>query len=138
LWGDSLGAEQHAFEIDLENALPNLGTSIDKRGRGVRDAGIVDQNMNRTIGLVDRCDSVVDMCSLTHVNRDGDGLATCLPDGLSGLFGVLEMNVRHSDLGAVDRELSGSRLANAGTGTGNEYGFSCEIHGIFLVAVRGT
>ena len=92
------------------------------------DASVVDQNVNRAICLVDRRDGLVDTLSLTHIYRHGGGLTTCLSDGLNGLFGVWEVNVRYCDLRAVRCELPGSCLADAGAGTGNEHGLSCEIH----------
>ena len=114
-----LRTKQHAFEIDVQDALPGGRIGLNNRHGGVGDARIVDQNMDGTIRLIDRRHGLVDDGSLPHVHNNRHRLTASLANRLHGLLGVLRLDIRHRDL----RPLLGKQFrcgaTNAGAGPGN-------------------
>ena len=96
---------EHAVEVDTQHLLPVLDDRLRIPGDGVApvDAGIIDQDRDRTDLLVDERSNLAAAVALGHIEHQIFGLAAGFPDCRNGLRRSIAVDVEDDDAGALPR-----------------------------------
>jgi hypothetical protein len=149
-FGEALGNEEGAREVDAKNRIPFGGRHF-FYGSIAQKAGVVDEDVQRSGGLADEVGKLGDLRGVADVALDDRGVGELLGKGLDVCevlaFGVVD--VVEKALGAAGGEAFSDRFADAAGCAGDEGGLVGEIdrcgklgrlrrlsHGRFLCGCR--
>ena len=113
---------EQAIEVHRHDVLPILDHRVRFSGKGVApvDAGIVDQDRDRTDIARDLCRDVAASHPIRDVERKVLRLAAGATDIRRRLGRRLAVDVEHRDLRALARIAKRNRAADPGAGAGND------------------
>jgi hypothetical protein len=121
-----LAEQKQAFDVNREDAIEFGLGDVGDRLVDMRDAGIVDQDVQPSEGRERRLDGRVDILLAHDVAADGE---RALADPGRGCLGGALVEVEHSHARAFARKCLGHAGADAGTRAGDDRGFVGKTHG---------
>jgi hypothetical protein len=117
--GDRLGDEEDAIQIGAHEFAPSLFRVILQRPPAL-NAGVVDQDVDRTELRLDTRDRLADLRPLRDVERRGMGLGAGGAQRLDRGFDRLRRAAVDDDARAGARQPAGERQSDAGGRTGDQ------------------
>ncbi len=126
---DRLRDEERALEVGVDHLVP-VGLGLLEHALGHRDAGVVDQHVDRAERVLDARDRTLDARVVDDVQRDA-----CDPAASSGDLALqgsklVELTGGEADRGAALRQDPGEPLAEPLRGAGDERDAAGEVEQI--------
>src|SRR6266851_5450153 len=110
-------AEEHALDVDVEDAVEQLISRVFEGGKRLRQTGVVVEHVEAAELVHGRLDHLLYLGTLSYVNLHGFGLAARAED-LVGRFGrARRIQISGNDGRAFARKLDRRCAADARTGT---------------------
>ena len=117
-----LGHQERAFQVDVELQVPLLFGAIDC-GMGIKDAGIVEQNIELAESLDGAIDGALALVEAANVSGNENGFAATLQDALGYGLPAFFIAAGNRDAGAFLGEEDRRGLSDAGGSAGDESDF---------------
>ena len=126
--GDRLQGEEQALHIDGEHFVETRFRHFDDR-RQIEYGRVVDENVDAAPVRDDRGEHAVDRGAARHIDLDGKSLVAKFRGDLARLAA---RQIGDRDARALRDIARGDGAADAARPTGDEGGFSCQLHGAIL------
>src|SRR5206468_3204966 len=105
-----LHAQPHAFEVDVDDAVPDVFRLVGRRHEhALEDTGVVEGAVEASVAGDGTCERGLDLCAVAHVGVHEARLATFTADGFDGQFTAGRVDIGDDDGGALARHHRGGR-----------------------------
>jgi len=125
--GGRLDAPQRPLHIDAHDAVDFFRRDVEQ-GLHLRDAGIVDDDVEAAQFLLGKRHGGAHLIELRHVGNEGDGAAAQRAHFGGSRVQLVLVQIHQRDIGTILGQAQGDRLADTLRGTRDQRDFSGNTH----------
>ena len=127
--GDRLRGEERALEVGVQDLVP-IGLGLLEHRLGDRDAGVVDQDVERAERALDLVQRALDRGALGHIERDARRATARRSDLPAELLELVRLARGEADRGAAVGQRASKAPAEALRGAGHQGDAAAEVERI--------